>query len=83
MEVIRGRERDRRQEVRVGDIVALIDAALTQARRVGSNPAITSAPVTAPSGAPLFCQPTVQHEAGRFAPHRSCTRTPRALPPSG
>jgi len=28
---------------RVGDIVALIDAALTQARRVGSNPAITPA----------------------------------------
>jgi len=72
---------------RVGDIVALIDAALTQARRVGSNPAITPAPVTAaaapPSGGPLFRQPTVQHEAGRFAPRRSRTRTPRAFLPSG
>ncbi len=37
---------------RVGDIVALIDAALTQARRVGSNPAITPAPVTAAAAAP-------------------------------
>jgi hypothetical protein len=34
---------------RVGDIVALID---TQARRVGSNPAITPAPVTAAAAAP-------------------------------
>ncbi len=72
---------------RVGDIVALIDAALTQARRVGSNPAITPAPVTAaaaaPSGAPLFRQPTGQHEADQFAPLRSRTRTPRAfLPPA-
>jgi hypothetical protein len=40
---------------RVGDIVALIDAALTQARRFGSNPAITSAPVAAaPSGGAAF-----------------------------
>src|SRR5450755_4740265 len=57
---------------RVGDIVALIDAALTQARRVSSNPAITPAPVTAaaaaPSGGAAFSstyggealQPTVQ-----------------------
>jgi len=71
---------------RVGDIVALIDAALTQARRVGSNPAITPAPVTAaaapPSGGPLFRQPTVQHEAGRFAPRQSLTPTPRAFLPS-
>jgi len=51
------------QEPARRDIVALIDAALTQARRVGSNPAITPAPVTAaaapPSGGPLFRQPTV------------------------
>src|SRR5467141_1030755 len=48
---------------RVGDIVALIDAALTQARRVGSNPAITPAPVTAaaapPSGRSRFEAPFV------------------------
>jgi len=40
---------------RVGDIVALNDAALTEARRVGSNPATTSAPVAAaPSGGVAF-----------------------------
>src|SRR6266851_6572947 len=49
---------------RVGDIVALIDATLAQARRVSSNSAITSAPVTAtaaaPSGSAVFSSPTVK-----------------------
>jgi hypothetical protein len=37
---------------RVGDIVALIDTTLAQARRVSSNPAITPAQVTAAATAP-------------------------------
>jgi hypothetical protein len=67
---------------RVGDIVALIDATLAQARRVSSNSAITSAPVTAtaaaPSGSAVFSS-TDGEEASQFAPRRSRTRTPRAF----